>query len=303
MATEPQIKICPRCGANFPCSAPGRCWCMELPPLEKVDAESDCLCPKCLSAATLNSQPSTLNPSSGFTLVELLVTIAIIAILASLLLPALTRSKVSAQSVRCVNNLHQLSIAAQLYWDDNNGNTFPYHTSFTNNGDIYWFGWIATGDETTRAFDAHYGALYPYLAGRGVELCPALNYSADHFKLKAEGATYGYGYNLKLSPPNKPPLNIRKLSRLSGLALLADAAQINTWQAPASPDNPMLEEWYYVDDNATGQQPNGHFRHNQRANVLFCDGHVGREQMVPGSLDNRLPAMMVGDLRHEIILP
>src|SRR2546425_9551782 len=35
-------------------------------------------------------------------------------------------------------------------------------------------------------------------------------------------------------------------------SLLADAAQVNTWQAPASPSNPMLEEWYYV-DNSTNQ--------------------------------------------------
>jgi len=59
---------------------------------------------------------------------------------------------------------------------------------------------------------------------------------------------------------------------------LADAAQVNVFQDPASPDNPLLEEFYYLDDE-TGQpisnyQPNGHFRHSQRANVTFCDGHV-----------------------------
>ncbi len=228
---------------------------------------------------------------------------AIIAILAALLLPALARGKVSAQSAKCVSNLRQIGIAAQLYWDDNNGNTFPYHLAATNGGDIYWFGWIAAGNEETRAFDPKYAALNAYLTGRGVGLCPALNYSDDHFKLKAEGKTFGYGYNLKLNPPSKPPLNIRKLNRLAGLALFSDAAQVNTWQAPASADNPMLEEWYYIDDDPTATQPNGHFRHNQGANVLFCDGHVGREKMVPGTLDIRMPTMMVGDLRHEIILP
>src|SRR5215831_15918157 len=62
----------------------------------------------------------------AFTLIELLVVIAIIAVLASLLFPTLSRSKESAQRIKCVSNLHQLSLAGHLYWDDNNGNCFRY---------------------------------------------------------------------------------------------------------------------------------------------------------------------------------
>src|SRR5258707_15749398 len=105
-----------------------------------------------------------------FSLLELLVTIAVIAILAALLLPALTQSKASAQRIKCVSNLHQLGIAAQLYWDENNGKCFRYGGSFTNGGQLYWFGWIETGEEGQRDFDATQGALYQYLKGRGVEL-------------------------------------------------------------------------------------------------------------------------------------
>ncbi|SVD76450.1 uncharacterized protein METZ01_LOCUS429304, partial [marine metagenome] len=63
---------------------------------------------------------SILNTKNkGFTLIELLVVIAIIGILASMLLPALAKSKKRALRVKCLGNLKQISSAFQAFADDN----------------------------------------------------------------------------------------------------------------------------------------------------------------------------------------
>ena len=78
-------------------------------------------------------------------------------------------------------------------------------------------------------------------------------------------------------------------------------AQVNDFQDPASPDHPLLEEFYYVDAGDESDYPNAHFRHRRRANAVFCDGHVDGEAPAPGSLDERMPGQFVGRLRAECL--
>ena len=239
----------------------------------------------------------------AFTLIELLVVIAIIAILASLMFPVLMRGKLSAQRVGCGSNLREMGASAHMYWDDNEGNCFKWYYSTTNEGSIYWFGWIKSWPwpEGERPYDPRQGVLFPYLDLSEVRLCPSLDYHMPEFKYKASGAVCSYGYNLYLSTGvKKPPLKALKIPRPADTLLFADSAQINDFQEPASSESPMLEEWYYVDANTS--YPNGHFRHKKLGNVVFADGHVDFERPVPGSLDTRIPRLNVARYRSEILL-
>src|ERR1022692_4051019 len=74
--------------------------------------------------------PGTGMKNKGFTLVELLVVMAIIAILAALLLPALSRAKAKALTVACLNNLKQLETAWHVYTADNDDLLVPNNSVY-----------------------------------------------------------------------------------------------------------------------------------------------------------------------------
>ena len=67
-------------------------------------------------------------PSNAFTLFGLLVVITIIGLLASMLLPALSKGKESARSIACLNKIKQIGLASNVYSDDHDGHVPTFRT-------------------------------------------------------------------------------------------------------------------------------------------------------------------------------
>src|SRR4030095_2988685 len=125
----------------------------------------------------------------AFTVLELLATVAVIAILAALVGTVLGFARSRADAAKCIGNLRQLATANLTYAAENGGQYCPAQEP-TNM--IRWHG---VRKSVNTAFDPTRGPLAPYLGARGrVKICPALERVLKGFATFEEG-TGGYGYN------------------------------------------------------------------------------------------------------------
>lgn len=233
----------------------------------------------------------------AFTLIELVVTVSIITALTAMMVGVFGKVRQTSESARCMQNLRQLGAATNLYLGDNNQTFFPYRRGSTE-GIVWYFGleqgttWLS--GEGHRDLDVTRGPLFPYLnTVGGVEICHALEYNSALWKPKFKGASWGYGYNVLLGGGvlgMDRPKSVLNLSSPSRVIVFGDCAQVNTFQPPASAKNPMIEEFYIIDQGSKTI----HFRHGGHANMLFADGHVQAMTMFHGTGDNRLSSAQIG---------
>ena len=122
----------------------------------------------------------------GFTLLELIVAMTIVAVLASFTINLTKQARLAAHKTACASNLRQLGVAVSLYLNDND-NRFPPYVQKTREGNIWYFGRESGGGgaEGERELDREAGPLYPYIQQVGsIEVCPAFNYNNALYKAK-----------------------------------------------------------------------------------------------------------------------
>jgi prepilin-type N-terminal cleavage/methylation domain-containing protein/prepilin-type processing-associated H-X9-DG protein len=237
-------------------------------------------------------RPGTFAP--GFTLVELLVVIAIIAVLAALLLPAIARARSRAESVECMNNLHQLHLANTMYALDH-GSYVPAASDLMRGNRTRWHGARAGNSDP---FDGRLGPLAPHLGtGKKIRSCPALRRVESSAAANAfEASCGGYGYNsLGVgSISYVVGFNARAVERgmepgdivdPSSTVMFADAAFPQPYGNPTYLVEYSFAEAYFAVEPTEPREssfvlsPSIHFRHMGLANVAWCDGHVSPEKM------------------------
>jgi prepilin-type N-terminal cleavage/methylation domain-containing protein/prepilin-type processing-associated H-X9-DG protein len=227
----------------------------------------------------LDSRPS------AFTLIELLVVIAIIGILAALLLPALTRSKMTAQNLDCLDNLKQLDLCWHLYAADNDDFLVPNNSvvSTTDSPLSQGVSWCLDQNARMEITPSNIvnGLLFQYNSQLAIYHCPA-----DQSTLETPGGQplpdlRWRSYNLSESVNGYPDYNPflyefipawKKYTQIrhpvpSELFVFIDEDEDSILDAQFG--NPPVGSW---NDSFWWDLPAN--RHNQGANLSFADGHV-----------------------------
>jgi Tfp pilus assembly protein PilE len=137
------------------------------------------------------------NHRTAFTLVGLLIILAVIGILAAMLLPALAKAKQRAQRIQCVNDLKQCGLADRIWAADNN-DKFPMAVSNNLGGTLEW---VSDGNAYR-----HFQIMSNELNTTKVLVCPAdtRQPAVDFAHLQNQNVSYFVGLNAK--PENERAL-------------------------------------------------------------------------------------------------
>lgn len=193
----------------------------------------------------------------GFTLIEMLVVIAIIALLAALLFPSFQKVRENARRTTCQSNLKQLGLALVQYTQDSDDMMPPGAYSTDSVLTVTWRQLV-----------------FPFIRSEAVFACPSNPYSDAATEVDSSHFFISYGANDTVLRTGQPPAALNDIQNPASVFLIGETDGAG-YKLNNPPNPPLLvPDCGPCDFPHTGSHTDLFAGHLTRSNWLFADGHV-----------------------------